>query len=200
MQKNCTIYIVRHGETAWNKKHIVQGQSDIPLNEKGIIQSKELGKKLKNISFAAAFSSDLIRAKRTAEIILLEKKLAVITTKALRERLFGRFEGKHLDELKKALGELMIVSKEKQKKLFLDDVENDEQIVARLIPFIREVSVAYQGKNILMVTHGGLLRAFLAHLGFKIKETSGVNPLKNTGYFVLESDGVEFLIKENNLF
>jgi 2,3-bisphosphoglycerate-dependent phosphoglycerate mutase len=200
MRKNCNIYIVRHGETEWNERHIVQGQSDIPLNKKGIIQSEELGKKLKNISFAAVFSSDLIRAKRTAEIIILEKKLAVVTTKALRERLFGRFEGKHLSELKKALGRLMIVSKKKQEKLSLNDVENDEQIVARLIPFIKEVAVAYPGKNVLMVTHGGLLRAFLAHLGFKIPESSGVNPLKNTGYFVLESDGLEFLVKENNLF
>jgi len=200
MQKNCTFYIVRHGETEWNERKIVQGQSDIPLNEKGVIQSKELGKKLRDINFAAVFSSDLVRAKRTAEIIILEKELAVVTTKALRERLFGRFEGKHIRELKNTLGELMIISKEKQKELSLNDVENDEEIVARLIPFIREVAVAYPGKNILMVTHGGLLRAFLAHLGLKIPQSLGVNPLKNTGYFVLESDGVEFIVKENNLF
>lgn len=199
MQNYCTIYLTRHGETEWNEKKIVQGQSDIPLNIKGELQSKQLGEKLKDVHFEAVFSSDLIRARKTAEIIILEKKLAVVTTKALRERLFGRFEGKHIDELRKALGEMMIISKEKQEKLSLKDVENDQDIVARLIPFIREVAVAYPGQNVLMVTHGGLMRAFLDHVGFKIPEYSA-RPMKNAGYLIIESDGIEFILKEEKLF
>lgn len=199
MQTYCTIYLTRHGETEWNEKRIVQGQTDIPLNKKGEIQAKELGEKFKGIKFEAVFSSDLIRAKRTAEIMVLERKLAVVTTKVLRERLFGRFEGKHLDRMKKILGELLIVSKEKQKNLVLNDVENDEEVVARLIPFLREVAVAYQGKNVLMVSHGGLMRAFLSHLAYKIPEYSD-KPMQNTGYLIIESDGVEFEIKEERLF
>lgn len=195
----CTIYLIRHGETEWNKKKLIQGHSDIPLNEKGKLQSKQLGEKLKGIHFEAVFSSDLVRARRTAEIIILEKKLAVVTTKALRERLFGRFEGKHLDELKKTLKELIFTSKERQKKLKLNNIENDEEIMGRFIPFIREVAVAYQGKNVLVVSHGGLIRAFLNHMGFKIPEYSD-KPMKNTGYLIIESDGVDFFIKEKKLF
>jgi len=200
MKNYCTIYLVRHGETEWNEKKIIQGHSDIPLNEKGKLQSEQLGEKLKDIHFEAVFSSDLIRAKRTAEIIILEKKLAVVTTKALRERMFGRFEGKHIDELRKILGETILFSKKRQKKLFgWNDIENDEKVIRRFIPFIREVAVAYQGKNILMVSHGGLMRAFLSHVGFKIPEYSE-KPMKNTGYLIVESDGVEFIVKEENLF
>ena len=200
MQNFCTIYLVRHGETEWNEKKIIQGHSDIPLNEKGKLQSKQLGEKLKDIHFEAVFSSDLSRAKRTAEIIILEKKLAVVTTNALRERMFGRFEGKHIDELRKILGELILFSKERQKKLFgLNDIENDEEVMGRFIPFIREVAVAYPGKNVLMVTHGGLMRAFLSHIGFKIPEYSD-RPMKNAGYLITKSDGVEFEIKEEKLF
>ncbi|MFA6016839.1 MAG: histidine phosphatase family protein [Patescibacteria group bacterium] len=199
MKNYCTIYLTRHGETEWNVKRIVQGQSDIPLNKNGELQAQQLGEQFKSMSFEAVFSSDLIRAKRSAEIIVLEKKLAVITTKALRERLFGRFEGKHIDELRKVLGELMTISKEKQKELLLQDVENDEDVVARLIPFVREVAVAYPGKNILMVTHGGLMRAFLSHIDFKIPEYSD-SPMKNAGYLIIESDGVEIKIKEERLF
>lgn len=199
MQKYCTIYLVRHGETEWNVKKLIQGQTDIPLNKKGEKQAKELAEKLRHIKFDAVFSSDLVRAKKTAEIISLEKKLAVITTKALRERLFDRFEGKHLSQLRKILGELILLPKEKQKKLELNDVENDEQLTNRFIPFIREVAVAYQGKNVLVVSHGGLIRAFLSHIGFKMPEYSE-KPMKNAGYLKIESDGVEFDIKEETLF
>jgi len=199
MQKYCTIYLVRHGETEWNEKKLVQGQTDTLLNKKGIIQAKELGKKFEQINFVAVFSSDLLRAKRTAEIMVLEKKLAVVTTKALRERLFGRFEGKHLDAMRKILGELLTIPKKLQEKLSLNDLENDEILVARLIPFLREAAVAYPGKNILMISHGSLMRAFLSHVGFDIPEYSE-RPMKNAGYLIIESDGVEFEVKEEKLF
>jgi 2,3-bisphosphoglycerate-dependent phosphoglycerate mutase len=200
MNKNyCTIYLTRHGETEWNQKRIIQGHSDIPLNEKGKLQSKQLGEKLKNVYFEAVFSSDLIRAKRTAEIMVFEKKLAVTTTKALRERMFGHLEGKHVDDLKKIFDELIHFSKERQNELEVNNIENDEKIIKRFFPFIREVAVAYQGKNILMVSHGGLIRAFLDHIGYKTPKYSE-KPMKNTGYLIIESDGVEFIVKEENLF
>ena len=198
-QKSCTIYLTRHGETEWNEKKLVQGQTDIPLNYKGEIQAQELGKKFGNINFKAVFSSDLIRAKRTAEIMILEKKLAVVTTKALRERLFGRFEGKHLDEMRKILGELLTIPRELQTRLSLNDTENDEDLVARLNPFLREAAIAYPGENILMVSHGGLMRAFLSHLGYIIPEYSE-KPMVNAGYIIIESDGVDFKIIEEKLF
>lgn len=195
----CTIYLTRHGETEWNKKNKVQGHSDIPLNKTGEIQAKKLGEKLKDVNFEAVFSSDLIRAKRTAEIIILEKKLAVITTKALRERMFGRFEGKQVEELKNKLGKLTIISKEKQKKLGLNDIENDEYLLNRFIPFMREVSVAYQGKIVLIVSHGGLIRAFLNRAGFNMVEYSE-RPIKNAEYLIVKSDGVEFFFEDEKLF
>lgn len=193
MQNYCTIYLVRHGETEWNNKKLIQGHSDIPLNVKGELQSKQLGEKLKDVHFEAVFSSDLIRAKRTAEIIILEKKLAVITTNALRERMFGRFEGKHIDKLRKTFGELLLIEKQDF------EVESDDQILLRLNPFLREVAVAYQGKSVLVVSHGGLIRAFLDHIGFKMPKYSE-KPMKNAGYLIIESDGVEFDIKEEKLF
>ncbi len=191
----CTIYLARHGETEWNKKNKVQGHSDISLNKTGEIQAKKLGEKLKDVNFEAVFSSDLIRAKRTAEIIILEKKLAVITTKALRERMFGRFEGKQVEELKNELGKLTIISKEKQKELALNDVENDEILMGRFIPFIKEVSLAYQGKNVLIVSHGGLIRAFLNRAGFDMLKYSE-RPIKNAEYLIVKSDGVEFFFED----
>src|SRR5579872_7049036 len=101
MDKNlCTLYIVRHGETQWNVERRVQGQIDTPLTEHGKEQAKALGNLFKTIHFDAVFSSDLLRAQRTAELITLEKKLAVVTSELLRERSFGSFEGKYLEEIR----------------------------------------------------------------------------------------------------
>ena len=97
LKKNlCTIYIIRHGETEWNVKKIMQGQKNSLLTTKGIQQAKQAAKQLKQIKFAAIFSSDLLRAKRTAQIIALEHKLIVKTRKILRERYYGKFEGKKI--------------------------------------------------------------------------------------------------------
>ncbi len=200
MKSYCTIYFVRHGLTDWNVLGKVQGHSDIPLNEKGKKQAEELGEKLSNVNFYRVFSSDLIRAKQTAEIIALEKKLVVKTTQALRERSFGRLEGiewrkyqKDLDSIWKKLEKL---SQEDRKKHRLEKVEDNNQLMARFIPFIREVAISYPGKNILMVTHGGLLRAFLIHLGYGDDKSLPSGCIKNTAYIVIDTDGVDFFIKK----
>lgn len=200
MKKNyCTIYLTRHGETEWNEKKLIQGHTDIPLNTKGKEQAKLLGKQLKDIDFDVVFSSDLLRAANSAEIIIKEKEMTVIKIKSLRERFFGRFEGKSLDEMRKAFGEVMLVTKEKQKKLKIYDVENDEEIITRLIPFMKKTAKQYIGKKILMVTHGGLLRAFLSYVNYEVPEYSD-RPMKNTGYLIIESDGDKFEIIEEKLF
>jgi broad specificity phosphatase PhoE len=78
MKKNyCTIYLTRHGETEWNEKKLIQGHTDIPLNTKGKKQAKLLGKQLKDIDFDVVFSSDLLRAKNSAEIIIKEKMTVI---------------------------------------------------------------------------------------------------------------------------
>lgn len=186
MQNHCTIYLTRHGETEWNSKGIVQGHSDIPLNKIGEEQARELGKKLKDINFEAIFSSDLMRTKRTAEIAILEKKLSVKTTVALRERYFGKHEGKHFSFLHQV--EIKLESE--------NSIETDEQLVDRFIPFIREVAIDYQGKNILIVTHGGIIRWFLIYLGFANAKTLPPGSIDNTAYVKIFSDGVDFIIKE----
>ena len=198
-KKYCTIYLTRHGETEWNEKKLIQGHTDIPLNTKGKEQAKLLGKQLKDIDFDVVFSSDLLRAANSAEIIIKEKEMTVIKIKALRERFFGRFEGKSLTEMRKAFGEVMLVTKEKQKKLKIYDVENDEEIITRLIPFMKKIAKQYIGKKILMVTHGGLLRAFLSYVNYEVPEYSD-RPMKNTGYLIIESDGNKFEIIEEKLF
>jgi probable phosphoglycerate mutase len=194
----CQIYLVRHGETDWNVKGLLQGQSDIPLNKEGEKQAIEAAKKhFKKIKFAAIFSSDLVRSKRTAEIIALEKKMAVETSVLLRERDFGPFEGKHWQEVEKELRmsikEFRMLSDEVAKKL---GIESDEKMMERFLRFLREVAVAYRGKNVLIVTHGSVMRVFLTKLGYLSKEESRQVFIKNLAFIKLLSDGVDFFVKE----
>lgn len=200
--KSCTIYLVRHGESEWNTLGLMQGStSGVPLTKLGIKQARELAGKFKKIKFAAIFSSDLLRARQTAQIVAFRKKLAVVTTKALRERSFGELEGRTLAdyerELRRTLDEFHALSDaEKFKFNFPRKIEGIGATVSRVITWLREVAVAYPGKNILAVAHGGVLRLILIHLGYSSYNQLPPFSIDNTAHIVLESDGVEFEIKE----
>ena len=191
----CTFYIVRHGETEWNISGLLQGHRDSALTEQGIEQAKERAKDLKKISFAAAFSSDLSRAQRTAEIIAKEHNLTVKATQALRERSFGVHEGKKITQFQEDVKELLKAydnaPREKKTSFRIPTTENDDEIISRFLLFLRETALAYPGKNVLVVSHGGIMRAILIHLGY-----CNYNSIFSgyTGSFLLESDRFDFEI------
>lgn len=195
MSNMTTIYLVRHGQTEWNVKDLLQGVSDSPLTEKGVDEIKKLAKELSKIQFDLIFSSDLLRAKKTAEILALEHNLTVETTKLLRERFFGHLEGKSNDEYRKwAKAFKDLTDKERFSAKISTDIESDEEIVTRLIQFLREIAIGNPGKKILAVSHGGLIKSFLIHLGFATYKE--IRMIGNGGYVKLESDGTDFFIKE----
>ena len=197
----CTLYIVRHGETEWNVSHIVQGQSDSPLTDKGVEQVKNTAEEFKNIEFAAIFSSDSGRAQRSAEIIKLDRELAIMTSESLRERNYGGFEGRQSADFKNAIKEIREkineLSEAEQKVAKLaDDIESDAEIVSRFITKLREISVAYPGKNVLVTCHGGPIRTFLEHVGyFKFGELPP-GTMANAGYIKVLCDGIDFQVKQ----
>lgn len=190
----CTLYLVRHGQTDWNANSLTQGQVDIPLNNEGIKQAKTLGESLRKINFDAVFSSDLVRAQKTAEIITLERKMAVETTKLLRERNFGELDGKAEHLMKKFYDTWIVLSREERRKYRpYKDYETDEEVTGRFITFLRETAVMFSGKTVLIVCHGSMLRTLLNHL---TEETYASGAVSNLGYVKLRSDGVDFYIEE----
>jgi len=195
-----TFYIVRHGETVWNKLRLLQGKSDSPLTETGMEQARESAQAFQKIEFAEVFSSDLLRAKRTAEIISLEHDLVVKTTQLIRERDFGKYEGQHVDIFKNRLQEMLASLAEEEKKSFsLDgEVESEADVITRLLTFLRQTAFAYPSQNILIVTHSGIIRMLLFHLGWLNRQEQEEVKIKNLATIQLECDGTEFFLRSTS--
>ena len=93
------LYMMRHGETSWNKIRRIQGQSDIDLNEAGREAARLTSKALKDFRFDAAYTSPLSRARETGEIVLAGRDIPLIEDERLKEANFGPYEGADLNEL-----------------------------------------------------------------------------------------------------
>ena len=196
-----TIYVVRHGQSESNLNGEIAGHTNRPLTKQGEEQAKKQAEKLTQVKFDAIFSSDLLRAKRTAEIIAAEHQLVVNTTQMLRERNFGEWEGKPEEDFYKKNAELLeslknLSEPEKQDLKIGQGYENNTEIATRFITFLREIAATYLGKTILIVCHGSMMRALLMRLGFGTYDELPAGCIDNAGYFVLDSDGVDFFVKE----
>ena len=191
MNNLTTFYIVRHGQSQANVDRLVGGHYDTPLTRQGEKEAKKIANDLKDINFDTIFSSDLIRAKRTAEIIALERKLAVETVEALREQHYGKWEGTSQDDLFKLFNSWLNLShNERLKKRSAENAENDEEVISRFITFLHEASIAHKGQTLLIVCHGGIMHSFLIHLGIASYKT--MKYMENTALIIVKSNGIEF--------
>ncbi|OGJ16649.1 MAG: hypothetical protein A2632_01130 [Candidatus Pacebacteria bacterium RIFCSPHIGHO2_01_FULL_46_16] len=197
----CRFYVARHGETLWNTQKIMQGHADSPLTENGINQARETAKKLEHVQFARVFSSDLLRCVRTAEIISADQDVVIKTSKLLREYSLGPFEGKELsyflETLKKSISYRESLADELRLSHQLHpEIETEENSAMRMITFLRETAFAYPEKNVLVVSHAVIIRALLIKLGYATNDELPHGSIKNTSYVVLDSDGVDFFVRE----
>ncbi len=156
--------LVRHAQTDWNKQHIMQGQTDIPLNEKGKQQAKDLRKIITEKNINTIIISPLKRTRQTAEI-LNDKNLEIIEDERLKERYYGKFEGQKTEDLLKNHPEIKTF--EVAGCPYWVDVptaETYDELRARVKDFVEDVKSKYGGKNILIVSHGDTLDMFYAVL------------------------------------
>ena len=149
------LYAIRHGETDWNVAKIAQGRTDIELNQNGISQAMMAKEKVQKLSVDFIISSPLKRAAKTAEI-LADNKLNVIFDERLKERSFGDIEGNRLESIdfdKIYNTEL---------NLSIMNIEPVNTMLKRVNSFLSDIKSKYNDKTILIVAHGGILRALNA--------------------------------------
>lgn len=184
----CTFYVVRHGETAWNEKGVVQGHTDIALSSKGEKQAQEHAKTFATIPFSKVLSSDLQRAKRTAEILIDGRKLPIEIHPGLRERSWGQWEGTEFDMLRVKFGN-EFNSYTGDAPHNVPGVESSSQLLRRVTSCLHDYGQKFRGHSILVVTHGGVLRDLISHLSVTHLEKSHFD---NLGFIQLAYDGEIF--------
>lgn len=197
--KHCILYIVRHAQSEANAAEILGG--NYPLTNLGEEQAVRLAEKLREVQFSSVYSSDMIRARRTAEIINLEHKLNINTTELLRERNFGKLDGRLLAEITTEFEDwvnaLEKMSKEERfNHVDKNGIESDSSVLGRYFNFLREASLANLGKNLLIISHSSVMRSLLVHLGYATYKELPRGSIENTGYMKLRCDGVEFFLEE----
>lgn len=153
------LIVARHGETVENAAGIIQGHLEGKLSGVGKKQAQKLAQRLKDEKIDAIYSSDLSRAVDTAnEIAKFHKGASLHLTKELRERKHGNFEGKRRSEIDANAEE---VSQFKSITKAPPNGENWFQVYERAQLFLDKITNAHPNQNILVVSHGGLVRAMI---------------------------------------
>ncbi|HZT93458.1 MAG TPA: histidine phosphatase family protein [Gaiellaceae bacterium] len=137
-----TLLLVRHGETDWNADGRLQGQTDRPLSDYGRRQARQLAEELGGEELEAIYSSDLARARETAEIVGERLGLPVVLDPDLREKDWGNWEG--------------LTAVERDRVEFVG--ESTEAHQARILRALRRISERHPAGRVLVVTHGGSMR------------------------------------------
>lgn len=156
------VFLVRHGETDWNKELRIQGQTDIPLNEAGRMLAEKTAAGLSDIQFDRAYTSPLSRARETAEIILKGKTVELIEEPLITEMNFGIYEGKRTDVSKGEIPEEFGCFFEYPGKYEVPPKgESFERVKERMQEFLTELSQTETNQTVLIVTHGAALAGML---------------------------------------
>lgn len=164
------IYLVRHGQTEWNKISKVQGRTDIELSETGVLQAKLLAKRLIREDIDIIYSSSLKRALRTAEIIAEYKECSIERSDTYQEICLGPWEGMTINEIKERYTEHYRVYREDPANFSLPGAETFMDLSERTYNSIAEIVEKNSGRNILVVSHGTAIKAAIIRiLGIDIK-------------------------------
>ena len=171
-EKNLSyLVLIRHGQSEWNEKNLFTGWKNPPLTEKGIKEAELAGEKIKklNIDFSHYFTSALVRAQETGEIILSKLEAEnIIKTKSqnLNERDYGDLSGLDKDEARKEWGEDQVHIWRRSFDIPPPGGESLKDTAARVLPYFEEKikPLVEQGNNILICAHGNSLRSLIMSL------------------------------------
>jgi len=163
------LVLVRHGESQWNLENRFTGWVDIPLTEKGRSEARHAGEKLREIRFDCAYSSVLLRANQTLEIILDvidQRDLPIVRNEALNERHYGELQGLNKAETAEKFGAEQVHIWRRSYDVPPPGGESLKDTAARTLPFFESQILGdiRVGKNVLVTAHGNSLRSIVMHM------------------------------------
>jgi len=148
-----SIYLVRHGQTAWNREEIFRGRTDVPLDETGLKQAELTAEYFRDMEISVVYSSPLARAWQTAEKIAVLHSLEVQPLEGIIDMSFGNWEGHAHLEIKKNDSERYRLWREEPHRVRLPGGESLEEVRVRAINAVEEVIQKHLGKILVLVSH-----------------------------------------------
>jgi 2,3-bisphosphoglycerate-dependent phosphoglycerate mutase len=162
------LYLVRHGQSTWNRDNRFTGWVDVPLTNEGRREMVAVGLKLRGLPLGRAFASALRRTVESAEILLdaAEIRLEVVSAADLNERFYGRLQGLDKDEAARAFGEDQVHLWRRSYAVAPPGGESLEDAAARILPYCKRMILPLpaSGQDALVCAHGNTLRAIIMDL------------------------------------
>ena len=155
------LILLRHGETEWNRELRFQGQVDVPLNATGHAQAQRLAQRLAGEPIDHLVSSDLSRARQTADPfarqVQASRGIGLDVDAALREQAFGRIDGMRVEDIKRDHADVWAGWTQFQSDYVVPEGESTRQFHARVMSALWQLVASHPGKTLAVVTHGGVL-------------------------------------------
>mgnify|MGYP002528095625 FL=1 len=199
------IYIVRHGETIWNEKKLLQGRTDIELNENGRRLAIITGKNLRDTHFDIVFSSPLKRAHETARLIVGDRDIPIVTNDLIKEMCFGDWEGQNMSELlKDPSQDFQYFFKHPELYHPIGCGESFQALCERASKFMTEYiePLAKTDTRVMIVAHGAINKALMMHVKkHDLKDFWSGGLQQNCNVIILDySDEKYKIIDETRIF
>ncbi|WP_353097127.1 histidine phosphatase family protein [Tissierella praeacuta] len=158
------IFLIRHGQSEWNKLNLVQGQQDTMLTDLGKRQAMKLGNRLMTENIDRVYTSDLSRAYTTAKLIsdIIDKPL--ISNEALREINFGPWEGLDIQKIREDYSYEYAIWNKEPHKLNMNGAETLKTLQYRSMNYVNDIINENKGKNIAIVSHSATLKTIILGL------------------------------------
>lgn len=157
------IYLVRHGETDWNRRGLYQGTTDVPLNERGHEQARALAAALAPVHFHAVYSSPLLRARATAQAVAAGRDLPLRTLPELREISYGLWQGRGSRPAGRCSPGMEWRWREAPWSVRFPGGETLDEVRDRAGPVLDGIVAAHPAETVLVCGHGHLNRVLLIH-------------------------------------
>ena len=170
MFKLTKLILIRHGQSIWNAENRFTGWTDVELSDKGIKEAEDAGRELRDVKFDVIHTSNLIRAKRTAEIVLSANSASFdVETKMdwrLNERNYGSLQGQNKAETAEKHGSEQVRIWRRSFDVAPPDGESLEMTAKRTIPYFKEKIFPdlEAGMNVLVSAHGNSLRSIVMYI------------------------------------
>jgi broad specificity phosphatase PhoE len=179
------LYLIRHGETTWNAESRWQGQLDAPLNERGIQQARLLSTHLQDCPLIAFYSSDLSRARVTADILAEAHGLRALPDVRWREMHMGILQGRTRTEIESGFRNELDGLRDNWWDHRVQGGETRRAMLNRLQGALDAILADSPAGDVAVVTHGGCVRVLVHHL-FPIHSGGLKTPIENTSLTTLK--------------